>query len=301
MKPGSVQREWQEAAGVSDVTPAEFDGFRDLIRRQVGIHLNHSKKALLYGRLARRIRELGLQSFGQYLQRVREDDEERTRMIDRITTNETRFFREPQHFAFLEAMLIPQWLRAAAAGVRQRQVRAWSAGCSTGEEPYSLAMALLDRLPARDGWSVDILATDISTRVLDIARQATWSIERAREIAPRLLKGYMLQGVGSQAGKLRAAPELRQVVRVERVNLSDSAYPVGPAFDVVFCRNVLIYFEAPEKRRVIERLAGHLAPDGHLFVGHAESIHPVQGLSCVGPTVYAKRDAPEGPTAKGGT
>ncbi len=301
MKPGSVHREWHEAVGVSDVTPEEFAGFRDLIRGQVGIHLNPSKKALLYGRLSRRIRELGLRSFGQYLQRVREDDEERTRMIDRITTNETRFFREPQHFAFLEATLIPQWLRAAAAGARRREVRAWSAGCSTGEEPYSLAMALLDRLPSRDGWTVDILATDISTRVLDIARQATWSIERAREIAPHFLKAFMLQGVGSQAGKLRAAPDLRQVVRVERVNLSDGSYRVGEPFDLIFCRNVLIYFDQGEKRRVIERLAVHLAPLGHLFVGHAESIHPVQGLSCVGPTVYAKRDVPEAHAARGGS
>src|SRR5258708_6161994 len=160
MKSGSVLPAWQETVGVSDVTPDEFDGFRDLIHRQVGIHLNQSKKALLYGRLSRRIRELGLRSFGQYLQRVREDDDERTRMIDRITTNETRFFREPEHFAFLEGSLIPSWVRAADAGERRREVRAWSAGCSTGEEPYSLAMALLERLPADAGWTVDILATD---------------------------------------------------------------------------------------------------------------------------------------------
>lgn len=299
MKSASSLEAWRDAAGVSEPTDQEFDSFRELVRRQAGIHLNSSKKALLYGRLSKRIREVGLRSFGEYLRRVREDGEERTHMIDRITTNETRFFREPEHFAYLEATVIPAWVKEAADGSRGKDVRAWSAGCSTGEEPYSLAMALLDRLPVRDGWTVAILATDISTRVLDIARQATWSIDRAREIAPRFLKGFMLEGVGSQSGKLRAAPELRQVVRVEQLNLSEDSYAVEGPFDLVFCRNVLIYFDPQQKRRVIERLASHLAPSGHLFVGHAESIHGTQGLSCVGPTVYAKRDPGRVTTTKG--
>jgi chemotaxis protein methyltransferase CheR len=286
---------WRAATGVPDLTEHEFDGLRALVRRHTGIHLNASKKALLYGRLSRRIRELGLTSFADYLRSVREDADECKQMIDRVTTNETRFFREPTHFAYLESTLLPAWLEAAASGARSKDVRAWSAGCSTGEEPYSLAMTLHDRLPANDGWSVEVLASDISTRVLETADQATWPIERAGEIPELLLKRHMLQGVGSQAGKMRASPELRRAVRVERLNLIDEQYSVRGPFDVIFCRNVLIYFDQALKRRVVERLSEHLAPGGHLFVGHAESIHEMPALSCVWPTVYARRDKHESP------
>jgi chemotaxis protein methyltransferase CheR len=278
------------AAAVREPTDREFEAFRELIRRQTGIHLNASKRALLYGRLSRRVRELGLSSFGDYLNRILDDDAERERMVDRITTNETRFFREPTHFAYLESTLLPTLVHAAAAGSRTKDVRAWSAGCSTGEEPYSMAMALLDRLPSAEGWNVHVVATDISTRVLELARQATWPIERAREIPAHLLRRFMLRGIGGQAGKLRASPELRRVVSVERLNLSDEAYSVGGPFDIVFCRNVLIYFDHEHKRRVIERLAAQLTRGGHLFVGHAESIQGATELSCARPTVYSKRD-----------
>jgi chemotaxis protein methyltransferase CheR len=284
---------WRAAAGVPDLTEDEFDGLRALIHRHAGIHLNDSKKALLYGRLSRRIRDLGLRSFADYLRRVRDDATEREQMIDRITTNETCFFRESTHFTYLESTLVPAWLQAANEGTRSKEVRIWSAGCSTGEEPYSLAMTLCDRLPEKDGWSVEILATDISTRVLDAADQATWPIERAAEVPEPLLKRFMLQGVGSQAGKMRASPDLRRTVRVERLNLSAERYSVRGPFDVIFCRNVLIYFAQELKRQVVERLSEHLAPGGHLFVGHAESIYETQGLVGVWPTVYARRDKRE--------
>jgi chemotaxis protein methyltransferase CheR len=290
---------WRAAAGVPDLTEEEFDALRALIHRQTGIHLNDSKKALLYGRLSRRIRELGLRSFTDYLRSIRDDAAEREQMIDRVTTNETHFFRESTHFTYLQSTLMPAWLQAADAGTRSKEVRVWSAGCSTGEEPYSLAMTLRDRLPEKDGWSVEILATDISTRVLDAADQATWPIERAAEVPEPLLKRFMLQGLGSQAGKMRASPDLRRMVRVERLNLSDERYPVRGPFDLIFCRNVLIYFAHDLKRQVVERLSEHLAPGGHLFVGHAESIYETHGLTCVWPTVYARRDKRELPARVG--
>jgi chemotaxis protein methyltransferase CheR len=276
---------------VPQPTEAEFESFRTLIRRKAGIHLNASKRALLYGRLSRRIRELGLRNFGDYLARVQQDEAEHERMIDRITTNETRFFREPKHFAYLEERLLPRWIEAAATGSRPKEVRAWSAGCSTGEEPYSLAMVLLEGLPHHEGWNVEVLATDISTRVLEVARRATWPIDRAQEIPARLLKRFMLQGIGSQAGRLRAGPELRQVVRVEPSNLSDEASVIASRFDLIYCRNVLIYFEREHKQRVVRQLTSRLVPGGHLFVGHAEGIHGVSDLACAQPTVYAKRFA----------
>ena len=279
------------SAGIAEPTAVEFDGLRELIHRHAGIYLNASKRALLYSRLAQRVQQLGLHSFGEYLSRVSQDSDELEKMTDRIATNETRFFREAQHFAYLEETIVPTWERAANAGLRGKNARIWSAGCSTGEEPYSLAMALLDGLPA-DGWTIDVLATDISTRVLDVAQQATWSMDRAREIPPRLLKRFMLQGVGSQTGKLRAGPELRGIVHVEALNLNAPSYAVGAPFDIVLCRNVLIYFEREQRLRVIERLASHVAPGGYLLVGHAESVQGVPALSCVRPTIYTKRDLP---------
>src|SRR6185503_8802125 len=177
--------------------------------------------------LARRIRELGLASFDAYYRRVVEDrgGAELTQMLDRITTNETHFFREPHHFDHIADDLAPAWARAAAAGARPRRIRAWSAGCSTGEEPYSLAMTLLSRFPAEAGWSIDIVATDLSTRVLDAARAATWPIAKADEIPRPFLRQFMLRGVGSTAGKLLAGRELREVVRFMRHNLHDGSVP----------------------------------------------------------------------------
>jgi len=276
--------------GVPHPDDDEFESFRALICARAGIQLGPTKRALLYGRLVRRVRELGLRSFGEYYRRVVDpwDEDEMRHVLDRITTNETHFFREPHHFAYLERVLVPAWAAAAAAGKRPRRVRAWSAGCSTGEEPYSIAMLLAAALPASEGWSIEVKATDISSRVLAAARDATWPIERAGEIPPHLLRRFMLEGVGPKRGWLRAAPELRALVRVEHLNLNEARYPTEEPFDVVFCRNVLIYFERGRKRHVVERLAEQLAPGGRLFLGHAESVHSmVPALRCVSRTAYA--------------
>jgi chemotaxis protein methyltransferase CheR len=274
---------------VLEPTDREFRRFRALVEEEAGIHLNASKKPLLYSRLARRIRELGLGSFDAYYRRVVEDrgGAELTELLDRITTNETHFFREPHHFEHIARELSASWVAAASAGARHRKIRAWSAGCSTGEEPYSLAMTLLACFPPEAGWSIDILATDLSTRVLETARRATWPIAKANEIPRPFLRQFMLQGIGESAGKLRAGPELRDVVRFQRHNLHDGSVPEGEAFDLVFCRNVLIYFELAAKERVIERLLGQLAAGGRLFLGHAESIRNTRGLRGLGATIYA--------------
>jgi chemotaxis protein methyltransferase CheR len=274
---------------VPEPTDGDFDSLRALILKHAGIHLNESKKALVYGRLARRVRELGLATFGEYHRRVTEDDEELVELLDRITTNETHFFREPHHFEYLERVVVPGLVADADAGLRARHVRVWSAGCSTGEEPYSVAMTLLERLPPSAGWSIDIVATDLSTRVLDVAHGATWPIARAGEIPEALLKRHMLRGIGARAGLLRASPQLRAMVRVERLNLNEDEFPAGP-FDVVLCRNVLIYFHPVRRLQVLERLLDTLAPCGLLFVGHAESVHGLAARAqCVSPTIYQRR------------
>ena len=246
---------------VPEPTDREFQQLRDLILRHAGIYLNDSKKPLVYGRLARRVRELELESFGAYYRRVLEDEAELVRFLDRITTNETHFFREPHHFVHLADTILPSIIEAAAAGAREKIIRVWSAGCSTGEEPYSIAMTLLDRLP-QGGWSIDILATDLSTRVLEIARSATWPAARATGIPQPLLRRFMLRGVGAREGWVRAAPQLRAAVRVQRLNLNDEAYPSEAPFDLIFCRNVLIYFQSARRQRVLTRLVGRLAQGG---------------------------------------
>lgn len=272
--------------GVSD---GEFARFQALVHHEAGIWLTPAKKALLCGRLARRVRELGLGSLGGYADVVEKDLAERVHMLDCITTNETHFFREPRHFEILDQHLIPAWRAQAQAGRRPRRVRIWSAACSTGEEPYSLAMALLRALPPGSGWELDVLATDLSTRVLERARAATWPLAKQAEIPPADLRAFMLRGTGSQEGRMKAGPELRQLVRFARLNLNDAIYPVVGTFDAIFCRNVLIYFDARTKAQVVERLRGHLSPGGYLFLGHAESLGGRgTGLAPVFPTVYVQ-------------
>ena len=271
------------------VTPALFARFQRLIYDETGIWLSESKTALLCGRLARRLRALDFKSLREYYELVSqpEQDEERVRMIDAITTNETRFFREPKHFEYLVGTLFPLWRKLAGQGLRPKRVRVWSAGCSSGEEPYSLAMVLAENLPASEGWDVRILATDISTRVLAIAQEGIYRIAGSADIPRDMLQRFMLKGHSEYEGKMKVAREIRDIVEFQRLNLGDDVYPVRETFDAIFCRNVLIYFDATSKTRVVDKLVRHLAPQGLLFIGHAENLHSVtQGLRSVAPTVY---------------
>jgi chemotaxis protein methyltransferase CheR len=267
------------------VSDRDFHRFQALIHREAGIWLAPVKKALLVGRLARRLRELALTSYGDYYERVVVDEAERIRMLDAICTNETHFFREPKHFEFLTERLFPAWRAEADAGRRERRLRIWSAACSTGEEPYTLAMVLLSAFPA--GWDLEILASDLSTKVLDRAAAGLWPLEKSKEIPDPYLKAYMLRGFGAQEGLMKAGPEIRALVKFTRVNLVGEGWPGGRPFDLVFCRNVLIYFERQAKITVVERLLDRLDPRGYLFLGHAESLggFTVKARAVL-PTVY---------------
>jgi chemotaxis protein methyltransferase CheR len=281
-------------------TGREFAGYQRLVYREAGIWLSEAKKALLVGRVSRRLRELGGLSFGAYLRQVEEDEVERVRLLDALCTHETHFFREPRHFELLEREVLPRWRERGDTGMGEgRRVRVWSAGCSSGEEPFSLAMVLRHHLPAEEGWDIQILATDLSTRVLERARQALWPVDRAEEIPRTYLREYMLRGMGSQEGKMKAGPELRSMVRFQRVNLNDGQGVMG-RFDLVFCRNVLIYFDTASKTRAVERLLSHLSPHGLLFLGHSESLTgPGWGVRTVIPTVYAPRPLAREATRRG--
>ncbi|MEO7457228.1 MAG: CheR family methyltransferase, partial [Gemmatimonadaceae bacterium] len=260
---------------VRDITPAEFAGFQRLIGEASGITLSTSKRQLLVGRIARTVRERGLASYGEYLEAVRADrsGKELVRLLDLVSTNETRFFRETPHYRYIADVLCPQWKSEAAASGTGRTIRVWSAACSTGQEPYSVAMTLLDLLPQGAGWAVEVLASDISTRVLDTASRGEYDVARAPEIPQPLLRRFMLRGVGERAGRMSVGMELRKCVSFARVNLSEPRYQVPGAWDLIFCSNALIYFSQEGRAAVVERLAQRLSPRGRLFVGHAESLH----------------------------
>jgi len=249
------------------ITDQEFSLFQKLIHQQAGIYLLPAKKTLLEARLGKRIFHLGMDSFTAYYNYLLENwDEEIAELLDRVSTNETHFFREPRQFDFLSRLVVHDWTAQADAGLRPRHLRVWSAGCATGEEPYSLAMILWNYFPPSAGWEIEILATDISNRALERARQAIWPIEKAKNIPEVYLKRFMLKGTGAQSGKMKAGAEIRSVIRFERLNLNDKVYPVTSLFDIILCRNVLIYFDDAHRARVADRLLEHLAPGGFFFI-----------------------------------
>ncbi len=273
------------------LTKKEFGLFKDLIYRDTGIFLSPSKQALLVSRLSRRLRELGLDSFGTYYTCVtrRGNQAEKVWMLERICTHETHFFREPRQFEFLQQRAFPAWEALAAAGRRTRRIRAWSAACSTGQEPFSLGMLMLSQFPPTSGWSVEIVATDLSTRILSQAEEAVWPIEKAAEISSHYRKQFMLKGCGDQKGRMKAGPLLRSAVRFQQLNLNERSYPLGGDFDLILCRNVLIYFNEETRKAVLRRILTLLAPGGHLLLGHAETLRDVgEDLDNVGPSTYAR-------------
>jgi chemotaxis protein methyltransferase CheR len=267
-----------------------FTSFRDLIYREAGIALTEGKKSLFVSRMAGRLRELQLADFDEYYRLVCDaaSVDERGKMLDRICTNETSFFRDARQFQYLNDELFPR-IEADAASRGSRRIRAWSAACSTGEEPYSLAMTMLHRFPPGAGWHVEVVATDLSTKVLNSARTGLWPIDKSTDIPMVYRKEYMLRGTGTQLGKMKVGPEIRAVVKFSRMNLNDPVYSVEGQFDFIFCRNVLIYFDLESKTRVVERLLDHLVPDGCLFLGYAETTATISDrLHSVGPNVYAR-------------
>jgi chemotaxis protein methyltransferase CheR len=287
--PVGAARARRLSQSVTEISDDEFALFQSLICREAGIHLASSKKPMLVSRLMRRVNALNLESFGEYYRHVINDRaEEMVRLLDAVSTNETWFFRNPKHFSFVKETLCPAWIGEAKEGRRPRSVTAWSAAASSGEEPFSLAMVLLDGLP---GWDIKILASDLSSRVLERAQGATWSIEKSGDIPPPYLKRFMLRGMGGQDGKMRAGPEIRNVVTFRRFNLNDDYWSTeadGP-FDLVFCRNVLMYFEAGRRERVLHRIIKRLPPRGYLFLGDAEGLTGFEGIRMVAPAVHTHK------------
>jgi chemotaxis protein methyltransferase CheR len=273
------------------VSPALFEKFQKLIYSETGIWLGSSKTALLCGRLFRRLRALEMSSLESYYDCVAHpgQDEERARMIDAITTNETRFFREPRQFEFMVQTVFPRWRADAEHGLRPKRIRIWSAGCSSGEEPYTVAMLLAKHLPAQEGWDVRLLATDISNRVLEKARKGVYAIAKATELPEDLLHSFMLRGVAERDGEMKVKVEIQQMIDFRRLNLDQETNLGESPFDAILCRNVLIYFDAASKSRVVANLSRHLIANGYLFVGHAENLSSMSSqLRSLEPTIYCK-------------
>jgi chemotaxis protein methyltransferase CheR len=265
------------------ISDPEFERLRRFFQDASGIRLADTKKVLVCGRLAKRLRVLGLASYAAYLDFIRrpEQADERQTAIDLLTTNETHFFREPRHFELLRQELAAPAVRAA-----RHPYRIWSAACSTGEEPYSLAMTLAETLGERRPWQVH--ASDLSARVLADAQRAIYGEQRASEVPSPLSERYLLEGIDEYAGQYRIDAALRQRVSFEQINLMEPLPPLEP-FDAVFLRNVLIYFDAPAKRHIVGQIARTLRPGGLLFIGHSETLGGItDALAQVVPTVYRK-------------
>ena len=267
-------------------TDTHFRCIRDLVREHVGISMSDAKRELVYGRLARRLRRLGLDSFDQYCELLRHGGSgELEEFTNAITTNLTAFFREPHHFDYLASTLLPDLVREKAA---HKRLRIWSAGCSTGEEPYSIAMTLAETIPGLDLWDVQILATDIDSNVLATGESGIYAENRIEGLSPGRKKRWFHKGGGGNAGKVRVVPELRRLVRFRKLNLVD-CWPMRGPFDIIFCRNVVIYFDKPTQTALFDRFACMLGHGCPLFIGHSESLFKVSDrFKLIGKSMYSK-------------
>lgn len=267
-----------------EYTAADFNILRKISNQYSGILVPDDKFDMFYSRLSKRVRMLGFTSFRQYCSYLQNHpDEEFNEFINAVTTNLTSFFRENHHFEYLRRTVIPDILKKNAGG---RQVKVWSAGCSTGEEPYSLAMTLKESLP--DDWDIKILASDLDTNVLATASEGIYGLDRLAGIDEQRLKRWFQKGVGSRSNKARVKAELRQVIQFKRLNLMEE-WPMNGYFDFIFCRNVLIYFDRETKERLARRYGRLLKEGSCLFIGHSESLHQLDtGFNLIGNTIYKK-------------
>jgi chemotaxis protein methyltransferase CheR len=264
----------------------DFERVRSLIHAHAGIALNPGKQNMVYSRLSRRLRETGHHSFSSYLDRLQREPDpagaEWQEFVNCLTTNLTSFFREAHHFPLLAARL-----QAAVAGSAQR---IWCCAASTGEEPYSIAITAVEALDGRPGGAsrVSIDASDIDTRVLATAQLGAYPLEDVERLGEARLRRFFLRGTGANAGRARVKPELRDLVAFRSFNLLSGSFPKEP-YDVIFCRNVMIYFDRPTQRQVLQRLHACLKPDGLLIVGHSENFTEHRDLfQLMGKTAYRR-------------
>jgi chemotaxis protein methyltransferase CheR len=269
----------------------DFIRLSDFFHTKCGISLPPAKKTMLEARLGKRLRANGLRNYGLYCDYLLSNEgleQELDFAIDAVTTNKTDFFREPAHFELLANRVLPELAETCGAGIK-RPLMIWSAGCSTGEEPYTLAMVLSEAAGSHEGFRFSILATDISMRVLEVARKAIYEKEKVGPVPDFIKRKYLMVGKNRQAGYYRVVPELRELVHFRRLNFMEGDFGMREPVDIIFCRNVIIYFDRPTQARLLRRFCEHLAPGGYLFMGHSETLHGLDTpLVSVGPTTYRK-------------
>ena len=275
----------------SDAVPSDaaYRYLAELVYRHSRIRLGPDRQSLVAGRLIRRLHALGCRDFDAYCDLFRSSsaDDEVGILIDLLTTNHTHFFREPAHFEFLASDVLPTLARRSASD--GRECRVWCAAAASGEEAYSLAIVLAECARAAPGLSWRVHASDISRRMLDRCRLAVYDAGRVRLPDPTWLPRYFRRGFGEREGRYRVKPDLRRHVGIAHINLFQPEYDVPSVLDVVFCRNVMIYFDADSRQELVQRLFDQLAPGGHLFVGHAESLLGLRhGFENVRPGVYRR-------------
>ena len=275
----------------SGLSPKDFLRLSTLIYTRCGIKMPEAKKTMLEARLHKRLNFLNLKSFGEYCNFLFSDEgmeQEFTHMIDLVTTNKTDFFREADHFDYLYQTVLPELLGRDGAGIK-KALSLWSTACSTGEEPYTLAMVVNEFKEKYQGYRYSILATDISTRVLETGRRAIYQEESALPVPLELKKKYFLRSKDHAKKLVKIVPSLRSMVEFRRLNLMDQRYDIHGPVHVIFCRNVIIYFDRPTQEQLLRRLCRCLSPHGYLFMGHSENLHGMDlPVSQVAPTVYRK-------------
>ena len=271
-----------------ELSDKQYEQISTTIYNTCRINLHDGKKDLVQARLLKRIRQLKVSGFQEYLDRVENDADEFTVMVDFLSTNLTTFFREPRHFEFLESLVLPRFRNSGG-----RKIRLWCAGCSSGEEPYSLAILLRQSLEPADLRDCLILATDISTRMLDMAKNGAYPEQRMANVPANIRSAYFTR-TGAQAPLFKAGPELKRMIRFRRLNLAGT-WPMKGRFDVIFCRNVMIYFDRQTQAELVAKFHEFLNPGGYLIVGHSESLVNVRHeFQYVQPSIYMKAPAGQG-------
>jgi len=270
-----------------EFTDRDFAYLREIVTGHSGISLGEQKRQLVYGRLTRRLRQLRLDSFEQYCAYVEQHlEEELGELINAITTNLTSFFRENHHFEHLAGSALPETM---ARNTGSRRLRLWSAGCSTGEEPYSIAMTVSETLESSlSGWDARILATDIDSQVVARAQAGVYPQDRIEGISTSRQRRWFRRGTGPNSGKARVSGDLQELIAFRQLNLLKD-WPMRGPFDIIFCRNVVIYFDKEIQKRLFDRYADMLVPNGYLYVGHSESLHRISDrFKLIGKTIYQR-------------
>jgi chemotaxis protein methyltransferase CheR len=274
-----------------DIDDKEFSLFQRLIYNESGINLTPSKKELLKSRLMKRLREKSLVSFKEYYHYVTKGDitgEELVSMLDCVSTNLTEFFRESAHFDFLSEKVLP-FLYETKKKTRNNKIRIWCAGCSTGEEPYSISMVLAKHIERLAEWDIKILATDLSTRVLKKAMLGVYTKDQLRGLPIHMQNAYFKNGEDNLKNQCQVKDYLKELIAFRRLNLTDETFPFKGQFDFIFCRNVMIYFDKQTQAGLVAKFYKHLAHDGYLFIGHSESLAGTDTkFRYIRPTIYQK-------------